>query len=128
MATVFVSTSLESRILGYYAIATGGVEQARAPGRVTKGIPKHDVPVIILARLAVAREAQGLGLGRALLKDCLHRVARVSEDVGIRALLIHATDEAARDFYCSCAEFEPSPTDELHLFLLMKDLRKAILH
>jgi hypothetical protein len=61
-----------------------------------------------------------------LLRDALIRVASAADEVGIRALLIHAKDERAREFYMRCAEFEPSPTDPLHLFLLMKDLRKSL--
>lgn len=125
MSTVFVTLS-DGKVAGYYALATGGVEQANAPSRVTKGVPAHPVPVIVLARLAVDSSAQGSGLGRALVRDALVRVATAANEVGIRALLIHAKDEGAREFYLKCAEFEPSPTDPLHLFLLMKDLRKSL--
>jgi GNAT superfamily N-acetyltransferase len=125
MATVFVTLS-GGKVVGYYALATGGVDQAHAPSRVTKGVPAHPVPVIVLARLAVDSSAQNSGLGRALVRDALIRVATAANEVGIRALLIHAKDEDAREFYMKCAEFEPSPTDPLHLFLLMKDLRKSI--
>ena len=125
MTTVFVTLS-EGKVVGYYALATGGVERANAPGRITRGVPAHPIPVILLARLAVDLSAQKSGLGRALVRDALIRVAAAAEEVGIRALLIHAKDESAREFYMKCAEFEPSPTDPLHLFLLMKDLRKSL--
>ncbi len=69
---------------------------------------------------------QGQGLGSALLTDACRRVAQVSEEIGVRALLIHAKSDQAKAFYMSFAEFEPSPTDPLHLILLMKDLRIAI--
>lgn len=125
MATVFV-TSSENRVVGYYALATGGVERANAPERVVRGVPAHPVPVILLTRLAVDATVQGKGLGRALLRDALVRVGNAAEEIGVRALLIHAKDEQAKKFYMRNAEFEPSPTDPLHLFLLMKDLRKAL--
>lgn len=125
MATVFVATS-EDTVMGYYALSTGGVERAQSPGRVAKGVPAHPIPVILLARLAVHTAAQGKGLGRALLRDALVRVANAADEIGVRALLIHAKDEQAKAFYLRCAEFEPSPTDPLHLFLLLKDLRKAL--
>lgn len=125
MSTVFVILSGDE-VVGYYALATGGVERADAPSRVGKGVPAHPIPVMLLTRLAVDSSVQGKGLGRALLKDALIRVANVAEEVGVRALLIHAKDESAKDFYMRNAEFEPSPTDPLHLFLLMKDLRKAL--
>jgi predicted N-acetyltransferase YhbS len=82
--------------------------------------------VVLLARLAVDSSVQGKGLGRALLRDALIRVAGAAEEIGIRVLLLHAKDEGARDFYLKCAEFESAPTDPLHLFLLMKDLRKSL--
>jgi len=128
MTKVFVSTSSTepNRVLGFYALATGGVEPSKMPTRVLKGIPKHEVPVIILARLATDQTVQGQGLGKALMVDAFRRIARITEDVGIRALLIHAKDQAARDFYLKIAEFEPSPTDPLHLILLLKDLRKTL--
>lgn len=127
MATVFVTKDRDSpHVVGYYALATGGVENAAAPTRVTKGVPRHPLPVILLTRLAVDISVQGRKLGRALLIDALRRVDAASDEVGVRALLIHAKDDDARAFYMRCAEFEPSPTDPLHLFLLMKDLKKAL--
>lgn len=125
MATVFV-TLFEDKVAGYYALATGGVERAQAPDRVIRGLPAHPIPVVLLARLAVDSSAQKRGLGRALLRDALARVAAAADEIGVRALLIHAKDERAKEFYMGCGEFEPSPTDPLHLFLLMKDLRKAL--
>jgi len=125
MTTVFV-TAAKGKVVGYYALATGGVERADAPGRVTRGVPAHPIPVILLARLAVDSSAQKQGLGRALLRDALIRVGNAADEIGVRALLIHAKDEQAKEFYMKQAEFEPSPTDPLHLFLLLKDLKKAL--
>jgi len=125
MATVFVSTT-SNRIAGYYALATGGIEHEAAPNRVAKGVPRHPIPVIILTRLAVDDDYSGAGLGRALVRDALIRIDRAASEIGVRALLVHAKDDNARSFYLRIAEFEESPTDPLHLFLLMKDLRRAI--
>lgn len=125
MSTVFV-TSSNDRVVGYYALATGGVDKAHAPGRVGRGVASHPIPVILPTRLAVDSSAQGKGLGRALLRDALIRVANAADEVGVRALLIHTKDDQARESYMRNAQFEPSPTDPLHLFLLMKDLRKAL--
>jgi len=79
----------------------------------------------LLGRLAVHREEQGSGLGRALLKDALIRVERAADILGIRAVLVHAIDREARGFY-ERFDFETCPDDELHLMLLMKDLRRAL--
>ncbi len=114
-----------SDVVGFYTLAAGSVAHKDAPDRVIKGLAKHPLPVMILARLAVDQLAQGQGLGKALLKDALLRTARASDIAGIRALLVHAKDENAKNWYTQF-DFEPSPTDEYHLFLLMKDL-KALL-
>ncbi|MBU3748197.1 MAG: GNAT family N-acetyltransferase [Burkholderiaceae bacterium] len=108
-------------VVGFYSLAVGSVDPATAAPRVIKGIPRHPVPVMILARLAVDVQHQGAGLGKALLKDALLRTAQAADIAGIRALLVHAKDEAARRWYAAW-EFEPSPTDPHHLFLLLKDL------
>lgn len=125
MARVFV-TATDEQVLGYYALSTGGVDHADAPTRVIKGVARHSIPVVILARLAVHEGHQGQRLGHALLRDALLRVLTASDEVGIRALLIHAKDDAAKSFYMSFGEFEESPTDPMHLYLLMKDLRASI--
>jgi GNAT superfamily N-acetyltransferase len=125
MTTVFVTVS-EGKVVGYYALASAGVERANAPDRVARGLPAHPIPVVLLARLAVDSSAQKRGLGGALLRNALIRVEAAADEIGIRALLIHAKDDGAREFYMKYAEFEPSPTDPLHLFLLMKDLRKSL--
>ena len=115
----------EQRVAGYYSLAVGAVEHADAPGRVGKGLVRHPIPVMLLARLAIDRAEQGKGLGKALLKDALLRTAQAAEIAGIRALLVHAKDDEARAWY-EQFDFEPSPTDPYHLFLLMKDLRALL--
>ena len=109
-------------VVGYYSLAAASVERAAAPERVGKGLGRHPIPVILLARLGVDVREQGAGLGRALLKDALLRALAASEEIGARAVLVHALDHEARAFY-ERFDFEASPTDPLHLFLLMKDLR-----
>ena len=109
-------------VVGFYSLAVGSVEPATAATRVTKGIPQHPVPVMILARLAVDLKHQGAGLGKALLKDALMRTAQAADIAGIRALLVHAKDESARQWYLNW-EFEGSASDPFHLFLLMKDIK-----
>ncbi len=109
-------------VVGFYSLAVGSVDPDAAPSRVMKGLARHPVPVMILARLAVDREHQRKGLGQALLKDALLRTAQAADIAGIRCLLVHAKDDAARQWYASW-EFESSPTDPYHLFLMLKDLK-----
>ena len=92
---------------------------------MAKGLARHPVPIILLARLAVDRGEQGRGVGAGLLKDALLRTAKAAAIIGCRAVLVHANDQAARAFYQRFG-FEPSPVDELHLYLLMKDLKASL--
>ena len=108
-------------MVGFYSLAVGRVDPDGAPSRVMKGLARHPVPVMILARLAVDKEHQGKGLGQALLRDTLLRTAQAADIAGIPCLLVHAKDDAARQWYESW-EFEPSPTDPHHLFVMLKDL------
>lgn len=114
-----------SRIVGYYSLAVGSVQPEESSQRVVKGLARHPVPVMILARLAVDRSEQGTGIGKALLKDALLRTAQAADIAGIRALVVHAKDENARRWY-EQFDFGPSPSDPLHLFLLLKDLKRLL--
>lgn len=124
-ARTYVVCRGERRVVGHYSLAVGAVEHADAPGRVGRGLARHPIPVMLLARLAIARSEQGNGLGKALLKDALLRTAQAADIVGIRALLVHAKDDEARAWY-ERFDFERSPNDPYHLFLLMKDLRALL--
>jgi ribosomal protein S18 acetylase RimI-like enzyme len=114
------------RVIGFYSLAAGNVEPEDAPERVKKGQGQYSIPLVVLARLAVDRSAQGRGLGEELLRDALLKVAEVAEVVGVRTLLVHAKDDRAKHWYESVAEFEESPIDPRQLFLLIKDLRAMI--
>ena len=126
-AQTYVTCQNSGEVVGYYSLAVGSAEYKASPKRVAKGQPRHPVPVMLLARLAVDRDEQGKGLGQALLKDALLRTNQAADIAGIRALLVHAKDDAARRWYESF-DFEPSPSDPYHLFLLMKDLRSLVNH
>lgn len=112
-------------VVGFYSLAVGSVDPEAAPPRVTKGLARHPVPVMILARLAVDKAHQRKGLGQALLKDALLRTVQAADIAGIRCLLVHAKDAAAQRWYVSW-DFEPSQTDPYHLFLMLKDLKSLL--
>ncbi len=112
-------------VVGYYAIAAGSVGRDAATQRAGRGQPNQPIPVALLGRLAVDRQEQGKGLGAALLKDALLRIEAAADVLGIRAILVHAIDRQARAFY-ERYDFERCPSDDLHLMLLMKDLRKQL--
>ncbi len=117
--------ALADRVVGYYSLSTASVEYAQAPKRLRKGLARHPVPVILLARLAVASAWQGKGLGAALLRDALYRVLAAADIVGLRAVMVHAKDDAARRFY-EHFDFDPSPIEPLHLFLLVKEIGRLL--
>ena len=110
------------RIVAFYSLATGGVEHSRAPGGIRRNMPD---PIMILARLAVARTHQGRGLGRALVRDALLRTLKVSEIAGIRAVTVHALDAQAAAFYKHLG-FKPSPVDDLIYFARPNSVLAAI--
>jgi GNAT superfamily N-acetyltransferase len=112
-------------IIGYYTLVVGQVEHSDAPGRLTKGLARHPVPIMLLARLAIATSWQGKGLGSGLLKDAMLRTLQAADIAGIRAFAVHAKDDEARSFY-ERFDFVASPTDPYHLFRLLKDIRAAL--
>lgn len=114
-----------TRVVGFYVLTTGSVHKHESPQRIPKGLASHPIGVVLLARLAVDQTQQGKGLGKALLLDALSRIEEAADIVGVRAVLVHAIDEAARRF-CLHFGFEESPVDPYQLLLLLKDLRRAI--
>jgi GNAT superfamily N-acetyltransferase len=115
----------EDRVVGYHALTVASLERAEATGRASKGMPRHPIPAMLLARLAVDESVQGKGVGATLLADAMQRTLLVAEETGIRLLLVHAVDEDARNFYLYYG-FEPSPSDPMNLQLLIKDIRATI--
>jgi GNAT superfamily N-acetyltransferase len=114
----------DGEVIGFYTIVAGEVRHADAPQRVVKGMPRHPIPLLVLARLAVHTKAQGRGIGAGLLLDALGRTLQVAEMIGVRALAVHAKDDRAIAFYRHFG-FAPSPTDARHMFMLIKDIRLA---
>jgi GNAT superfamily N-acetyltransferase len=123
--TYVVTDAEQHRVVGYHALTVASVEHRAATRRVAKGMPRHPIPVVLLARLAVDRSASGHGLGAWLLRDAMLRTLAAAEDLGIRAMLVHALDDNARRFYLRYG-FEPSPTDSYNLQLLIKDIRATL--
>lgn len=113
----------DTEIVGYYTLVVGQVAFGEAPERLTKGLAKHPVPIMLLARLAVDHRWQGQGVGGALLRDVMWRTLQAAEIAGIRSFAVHAKDKDAKRFY-QHFDFIPSPTDPLHLFVLLKDVRR----
>ena len=123
--TYVVDDADQQRVVGYHALAAAAISPADATSRARRGQPKHPVPAVLLARLAVDVSVQGHGLGAFLLRDAMTRALSASEQIGARVLLVHALHEEARGFY-ERSGFERSPTDPLNLQMLFKDIRKSL--
>lgn len=113
----------EMRVLGYYALSMHRVRHEELPADQAKGLPRLDVPVVLLGRLAVDRTVQGQGLGSTLLLDALARSAHISRQVGVRAVEVDAIDELAKSF-CLKYGFTALLDDQQHLYLPMHVIRK----
>ncbi len=123
--TYVVVDEEQDRVVGYYALSVASLEREEATGRAARGMPRHPIPAMLLARLAVDESVQGEGVGAMLLADAMQRTLLVAEETGIRLLLVHAVDEDARSFYLHYG-FEASPSDPMNLQLLIKDIRATI--
>jgi GNAT superfamily N-acetyltransferase len=109
----------DDEVVGFYTIVAGEVQHAEAPERVVKGMPRHPIPLLVLARLAVHTKAQGRGIGSGLLLDALRRTLQVADVIDVRALAVHAKDDPAIAFYRHFG-FAPSPADARHLLMIIK--------
>jgi GNAT superfamily N-acetyltransferase len=114
----------EQRVMMYYALASSAIAVQSAPGHFRRNMP-DPIPVVVLARLAIDRQCQGHGFGRALIRDAAQRVMQAADSIGIRGLITHAISPDARAFYLKMG-FEPSPLDDMLLMISLADLQHAI--
>jgi GNAT superfamily N-acetyltransferase len=114
---------IDNQVVAYYSLAAGEVARTNSPERLAKGLGKHPVPVIVLARLAVDRRLQGAGLGALLLQDAIKRAVLTSELVGARALITHPIDHQVLEFYKHFG-FTDSVAD--YQYLLIKEAKRFI--
>lgn len=112
-----------NRVVGYYALASGAVTQAEAPGKIRRNMP-DPIPFAVLGRLAIDTAHQGNGVGRAMVRDAGFRLLQAAEVLGIRGLLVHAISEEAKAFYLALG-FTPSPLDPMMLMVTLRDLSAA---
>ena len=110
--------------VAYYALAASAVAPNAAPGRFRRNMP-DPIPVVVLARLAIARDHQGRGLGRALFQDAASRVIHAADTIGIRGMLVHAISNEAKSFYLRLG-LDPSPLEPMTLMTTVADLKAAL--
>jgi predicted N-acetyltransferase YhbS len=113
---------VQERVVGYHTLVVGSVTYEESPERLNKAVPRHPVPIMLLARLAVDTTWQAKGLGLALVVDAMRRVLQVADIAGVRAMAVHAKDDNARRFYEHLG-FEAFPGQALTLYRLVKDIR-----
>lgn len=120
---VCIDTDTE-KVLGYYTLSAVAVEHVDLPGKVRRNAP-NPVPAVLMGRLAIDTKAQGSGLGRFLVRDAILSTLAAADRIGVRILLVHALHEQAATLYEKFG-FKRSPTDPLHLYLLLADARKSL--
>jgi GNAT superfamily N-acetyltransferase len=114
----------DEEVIGFYTLVVGEISYEDAPERLSKGLARHPVLIMLLARLAVSTSWQGRGVGAGLLKDAVRRTLQAANIAGIRAFVVHAKDDTAREFYEHFG-FISLLTDPLHLYILIKELKRT---
>jgi len=116
---------VDGKIIGYYSLAYTNVMPSETPLNVSKGIGRYSIPVLLLARLATDKTYHGKGIGKALLRDALLKAPKAADIAGIRAMLVHAKDDNAKQFYERFG-FSSSPSNPYHLFMMIDDIKASI--
>ena len=126
-ARVYVSLDTSARLIaGFYSLSAGAVEHAETPRRVSKGLARHPIPIVLIGRLAVDRRYANQGIGRFLVRDAFQHVIETSEIIGTRAVMVQAKGPEAAEFYRRLG-FQSSSTEPMLFFHLVKDVRKSLL-
>ncbi len=125
-ARTFVTTEPDGKVAGYYTLVAAQVEHEQATSTVRQGLSRRfPIPVALIARLAVAAQLQGVGLGRSLLLDALQRVLRASDQLAVRAVAVDALDDRATAFYRYFG-FERSPLAPHTLMIPLDVVRRTL--
>ena len=123
-----VDESAPRTVLGYFTLATSSVPRDRFPSKYVRGLPPYDLPLILLARLAVDRRFSGRGLGHALISEALKITLRVADEVGCRCIVTDAYPDKA-GWYARYG-FLPlegtAATSPQKMFLDVRTIRRAL--
>lgn len=123
--TFVTSRTGSAEVVGYYSLCAASVDFEQTPERIRKGLARHEVPLVLLARLAIDAGCQGQGLGASMLQDAFLRFMKAQEAIGARALLAHAKDESAKAFYEKWG-FVSTEGLPLHLYILTKQIKTTL--
>lgn len=116
-------TQKDGKVIGYYSLTFGSVDKDNLPPAIKRNLPHYQIPVMVLARLAIDKKEQRNGLGKGFLKDAILRTIQASEIAGMKAIMVQAKDEKAKSFY-EKFDFIESPIDALILYLPIEFLKK----
>lgn len=122
--TYVVCAKPGNRVVAYYCLAVGAVARAGASSRVRRKMP-DPIPAMVIGRLAVDHGFQSRGIGRAMMRDAILRTIQAASIAGIRAILVHAISEKARQFYERCG-FHSSPIDPMTLMISVAEAEQAL--
>jgi len=111
-------------VVAYCALTASAVAPDAVPGRFRRNMP-DPIPVVVLARLAITRNHQSRGLGRALFQNAATRVIQAADIIGVRGLLVHAISEDAKAFYIGLG-LDPSPIEPMTLMTTVADLKATL--
>jgi GNAT superfamily N-acetyltransferase len=115
----------DDQVIAFHSLTVGGIVNLEADARLRAGMGIYDIPVLILARMGVQKDFQGLGIGKALLRDAIERSFVISANAGLRALITHPVDANARAFYLKFG-FSENPHRPNELYLMLKDAAKRL--
>jgi GNAT superfamily N-acetyltransferase len=125
LVRTYVCLKNDTDIVGFYSLAFGSVYQSDVPPFIARGIRKYQIPLMVLGRLAISIDMQGIGIGKALLKDAMLRSVNAADIAGLRAIVVHAKDKTSQNFYLKYG-FLPAPNNPLTLFYPLEFIAKEI--
>lgn len=123
-ARTYVVTHGQNRVVGYHCVAAGGVSREELPRNMRRNTPE-EIPVVVLGRLATDQNYERRGIGSGMLADAISRTLNSAAEIGVRALVVHALNESAIQFYIKYG-FVLSPLSERTLILPVETARQVI--
>src|SRR5690242_3047293 len=125
-ARVYLTVESRRKLIGgYYCLSAAQADYGEASQRVSKGLSRNPIPIVLIGRFAIHSRFQGSGLGRFLMQDAFRRIVSIGDSIGVRAIMVRAKDDSAADFYCRLG-FQSSASDPKLLFHLLKDVKKSL--
>jgi GNAT superfamily N-acetyltransferase len=124
---VAVDESAPNAVLGYFTLATSSIPRERFPKKFVRGLPPYDLPLILLARLALDNRFSGRGLGHAMISEALKITLRVADEVGCRCIVTDAyPDKTSWYARYGFVPIEGVAASSQKMFLDVRTIRRAL--